>query len=95
MSNTITQRTKILNLLLSRKGQWVPLPEVTALASQYGARVLELRRMGYTIENKKKKQADGSIHSWFSLIAEPEPVTLFAQSAIQLGNNDLIVRNFQ
>ena len=67
-----TQRGRILNLLISARGAWVPLPEITACAAQYGARVLELRRLGFRIENRTKK-VDGTRHSWFRLISGPVP----------------------
>ncbi|SRR6266403_1356175 len=70
-----TQRGKILALLLAACDAWVPLPEIMACAAQYNARVLELRRLGFTIENKTER-INGVRHSWFRLIvfpAEPAP----------------------
>ena len=48
----LTQRGKILQLLLDRKIH--PLSEVRCLASQYNARIHELRRVGYDIVSLRK-----------------------------------------
>ena len=70
-----TQRGKLLAHLQGARGQWVPLPEILRLGiAQYGARVLELRRAGYVIENKTTI-IDGQRHSWFRLL----PAQLEAQ----------------
>jgi hypothetical protein len=65
-----TQRGKILALLIAASGGWVPLPEIMACAAQYNARVLELRRLGFAIENKTER-INGVRHSWFRLIVSP------------------------
>jgi hypothetical protein len=61
------QRDKILELLLRAHGAWVLLPELLAIAAQYNSRVLELRRLGFQIENKTW-WSDGQRHSAFRLI---------------------------
>ncbi|MGH9504800.1 MAG: hypothetical protein ACRD20_18260 [Terriglobales bacterium] len=62
-----TQRSRILGLLIDARGAWVPLPRVLELgAAQYGARILELRRLGFNIENRR----DGE-HSAFRLLPGP------------------------
>lgn len=74
-----TQRGKILTLLIAASGGWVPLPEILSLGiAQYSTRILELRRMGFNIENKTER-VDGARHSWFRLVSspvapKPEPV---------------------
>ena len=71
--NATTQRTRILRLLIDARGAWVPLPDILTLGiAQYGARILELRRLGFIIENKTDRM-DGARHSWFRLIASPAP----------------------
>jgi hypothetical protein len=60
----------ILHLLIQARGAWVPLPEMMACAAQYNARVLELRRLGFNIENKTER-VNSSRHSWFRLVAPP------------------------
>jgi hypothetical protein len=62
-----TQRGTIFELLSSRTGQWVPLPEILELGfAQFGARILELRRDGHTILNKTEHR-DGRVLSWYKL----------------------------
>ena len=61
------QRQKIFALLSSRKGEWVPLPDILALGiAQYNARIYELRRSGLSILNKTKK-INGMRMSWYQL----------------------------
>jgi hypothetical protein len=68
--NAKTQRARILCLLIDARGGWVPLPAVMACAAQYNARVLELRRLGFAIENKTER-VNGVRRSWFRLIVSP------------------------
>ena len=66
-----TQRSRLLDLLRSRRGQWIPLPEILALGfSQFGARLLELRRSGLTILNKTEHR-NGKTFSWYRLEDQP------------------------
>ena len=60
------QRDQILGILIAARGEWVPLPVIMDRAAQYNARILELRRLGFTIENRTKT-VDGARHSWFRL----------------------------
>jgi hypothetical protein len=62
-----TQRDRILGLLVLARGGWVGLPEIAACACQYGARLWELRKLGFAIENKIRN-VGGVRHSWFRLI---------------------------
>jgi hypothetical protein len=66
VSSKATQRTRILALLTSANGDWVPLPKITACAEQYNARAYELRRLGFKIVNRTR-DVDGVRHSWFRL----------------------------
>jgi hypothetical protein len=67
--STPTQRDRLLRLLQKRAPAWVALPEILALhIAQYNARVFELRRHGYVIENKQEGEK-----SWFRLVANPAP----------------------
>jgi hypothetical protein len=86
--NAKTQRARILRLLIDARGDWVPLPEIMACAAQYNARILELRRLGFNVENRTER-TDGARHSWFRLIAlppafpsKPEPAKLFASETL-------------
>ena len=70
-----TQRGRILAVLTQARGEWVPGPEIFRLAAQYSARVHELRKLGFKIENKTA-MIDGQRHSWFRLVPgtpRPEP----------------------
>ena len=64
-----SQRDRILRLLQSRAGQWVPLYEITPLAAQYNTRIKELRERGHTIDNHTR-HVDGVVHSWFRLVEQ-------------------------
>jgi hypothetical protein len=61
----------------------VPLPQILALGcAQFGARILELRRANFHIENKIERDDSGAVHSWYRLVndgpkaelPEPEPL---------------------
>ncbi len=75
-----SQRDRILRLLQSRAGQWVPLYEITPLAAQYNTRIKEWRDRGHIIDNHTR-HVNGVVHSWFRLtlpkvqeqLSEPEP----------------------
>jgi hypothetical protein len=69
--NAKSQRSKILRLLLDRN-DWVPSPEIAALAQQYNSRIFELRALGFVIENKTM-DTDTGRHSWFRLVRTPTP----------------------
>ena len=67
------QSKKILALLRAVNGAWVPLPEILALGiAQYNARIWELRKQGFTIENRTEV-IDDVRHSWFRLVSSPAP----------------------
>ncbi len=82
MEHRQSQLGKLLKLLLSRKGQRVGLPEIQRLGiAQHGARLKELRALGYVIRNEMEHTPYGT-RSWYVLLAEPgEPVPLFANPA--------------
>ncbi len=66
-----TQSASLLRLLIDAHGSWVPLPQILALGiAQYNARILELRRLGFVIENKTER-VNGARHSWFRLVNSP------------------------
>lgn len=68
---TAIQSEKILSLLRSAHGAWVPLPEILALCiAQYNTRIFELRKRGLNIENRTET-VDGVKHSWFRLVDSP------------------------
>ena len=84
MKRLHTQRSKILQLLQERGGRWVPSYELAAIALQYSARVHELRRQGYNIENKAQN-VNGQVHGAFRLVLPKEQGRLFERlpAAIQ------------
>ena len=76
MKSWDSQRNRILRLLQSRAGQWVPLYEITALAAQYNTRIKELRERGHIIDNHTR-HVDGVVHSWFRLVEPKHQTELF------------------
>jgi hypothetical protein len=59
-----TQRSRILALLTAARGGWVSLPEILQLGiAQYNSRFLDLRRLGFCIENRRAAQ-----QSFFRLV---------------------------
>jgi Helix-turn-helix domain len=82
--NVKGQRARILRPLLDAKGAWVPLPKILDLhISQFGARILELRRLGFQIENKTQRDDSGVVHSWYRLVNSPaaptpDPISSFS-----------------
>ncbi len=85
-----SQRDRILRLLQSRAGQWVPLYEITPLAAQYSARIFELRSAGHEIRNRTGHR-NGAVHSWFMLVLPKEQGQLFPQQRKEKGGHRLEV----
>ena len=70
-----TQRDLILGLLRSARAQGVPLPLPSIMRAgiaQHGARLRELRLLGYGIRNQMRRMADGTICSSYELLHDPE-----------------------
>jgi len=76
-----TQRGRILAVLLEARGEWVSGPRIFRLAAQYSARIHELRKLGFAIENMTKL-VDGQRHSWFRLVRPAVQQPLFAGSDV-------------
>jgi hypothetical protein len=83
-----TQRAKILAELVSAHGEWVPLPRITQHAAQYNARVYELPRMGFTIQNTTR-DVNGARHSWFRLESSPSDIRTAPQLVPVQGSLEL------
>ena len=67
MGRNHTQRAQILQLLIEARGAEVPLPKILDLRiSQFGARIYELRKLGFRITNRTERMA-GVVHSYFRL----------------------------
>lgn len=75
----LSQRARILRALVAANGGEVSLPDILALGiAQYNARIHELRRAGFDIQNRVEEIA-GVRHSWFRLVPSaptPEPARL-------------------
>jgi len=70
--NRATQRSRILAVLIEARGDWVSLPAILELGiAQYGARIFELRRLGFQIENRRQGE-----HSAFRLVPHPSRADL-------------------
>ena len=68
----MTQRDRLKQFFISRANEWIPLPEILSMyISQYGSRILELRRSGMVIENKWEI-IEGVKHSWFRYVPGPD-----------------------
>ena len=66
----MSQRERIKQLFLSKPNEWIPLPTFLDMRiSQYGARIMELRRRGMTILNKTAR-VNRETHSWFKYVPE-------------------------
>ena len=69
------QNERILSLLRESCGLWVPLPKILALGiARYSARILELRRLGFQIENRLE-YVNGTCHSYYRLLITPNSKT--------------------
>jgi hypothetical protein len=64
-----TQRKSIKDLFESQPNVWIPLYEIMEYAAQYNARILELRRSGMCIRNKrvvtKDENGQRQTKSWY------------------------------
>jgi hypothetical protein len=69
---TTIQSEQILGILRTAAGSWVPLPEIQACAAQYSARIFELRKREFRIENRTELIGDAR-HSWFRLMPLKAP----------------------
>jgi hypothetical protein len=75
MTNHAAQQERILQVLKDAQGEWVPLGKIInppygqGKIAQYNARIWDLRKQGYTIENKKR-HINRITHSWYRLITE-------------------------
>jgi hypothetical protein len=70
-SNHNTQRGEILSLLIKALGDRVPLPKILALSVQYNARLHELRKLGFRIDNERER-VDGQVRSCYRLILDSQ-----------------------
>jgi hypothetical protein len=80
------QRQRILDLLIAAHGQEVPSVALSHISLQYGARVKELRSLGFRIPNRTERHA-GKVYGYFHLEADlptkaqdAKPITLDSPS---------------
>jgi hypothetical protein len=67
----LSQRARILRELIAANGAEVSLLDILALhIAQYNARIHELRRAGFDIQNRVE-DINGVRHSWFRLVSTP------------------------
>lgn len=86
-----TQRGRILELLIAARGEWVPLPKIAACAAQYNARIFELRRLGFRIQNRTsdtERTTGCPRHSWYRLCAG---ISHTSPPKVETDNNALSV----
>lgn len=76
MKSWNTQRARVLRLLEENNNQWVPSYELAAIALQYNARVYELRKQGYLIQNKVQ-DVNGQVRGAFRLVSAGGQASLF------------------
>jgi hypothetical protein len=87
-----TQRENVLRLLLSRRGEWVPVAEVVKAGGyQYGARIHSLRHeFDYQIESRTERVRTGRhshvVRSWFKLLTDREAL------AYRMANGGKVTR---
>jgi len=73
-----TQQARILGLLVKASGGWVSLSQILDLRiSQFGARIYELRKLGFRIVNRTER-VEGQTRSWFRLETNPQQLQLLA-----------------
>ena len=76
MTDRGTQRSRVLRLLQESSNQWVPSYRLAEIALQYGARVYELRKQGYKIDNKMQ-DVNGKTYGAFRLVPAASQASLF------------------
>ncbi len=70
-----TQKARLKAFFESRPGQWISLRDILDLRmSQFGARILELRRSGMNISNRIKI-VDGQHHSCYMYVPREDQKT--------------------
>jgi len=83
VQKTSTQRAQLLELLRTNSPNWVLIGEVVSIAGfQYGARILELRRLGHRIENNPGRAFRLVPSSPFKPSVASTPVASFTSSSL-------------
>jgi hypothetical protein len=63
------QRQRTLDILLAAHGREVPSVALSRISLQYGARVKELRELGFRIVNRTERRG-GQVYGYFRLEAD-------------------------
>lgn len=72
-----TRRNRVLALLKSRRGRWVPVFELMREGgAQFQTRVFELRREGFDIRNRIERR-NGEVLSRYCLLEAGQTAPLF------------------
>jgi hypothetical protein len=66
MSEHKSQRARVLAVLIAAGGAEVPSVELSRISLQYGARIKELRSLGFRIVSRTERR-DGAIQGFFHL----------------------------
>jgi hypothetical protein len=83
--NDQTQRARLLEVLLRARGGEVGLPEILNLKiSQFGARLKELRALGFHIENRQETR-DGQRLSFYRLRLDSAPPQKLPEPTSEAG----------
>jgi hypothetical protein len=81
-----TQRKSIKDLFESQPNEWIPLPEIMEYAAQYNARILELRRAGMCIRNRRETVKDEigqkQVRSWYMYDTYPGRIKYEGNQAV-------------
>lgn len=81
------QLSDVLRTLVRANGGWVPLSELACVAPQYSARIGELRRLGYAVENRVTHDGHEFKSSYYRLrdplLASLIPETTTAQENVR------------
>lgn len=81
----MTQRDRIRKMFMDRPGEWIPLPAILAMGvAQYGARILELRRLGMDIKNRGE-WVGGQHRTYFRYLPQEKQGDLFIKQEARVG----------
>ncbi|NQT23274.1 MAG: hypothetical protein HQ579_07570 [Candidatus Omnitrophica bacterium] len=75
----MTQKDRLRNFFQSCPGQWIALTTILDMRiSQYGSRILDLRREGMQIDNKVVKVVNGQKWTAFRYRPQVEQMEMFS-----------------
>lgn len=67
----VTQTDTILRVLLERRGEWVSMPELWRASGAFAvhSRVADIRKRGFTVEQRSRRDQDGTCKSCYRIPA--------------------------